>query len=139
MEFKVVQAIQLGAFPLFFAPFLKRSPISPQEAEDAPLRSGVAFQPDYAVSRGHLRNSREQCFDLDQNAMRERGRLTSGLHFPHRRLILCVATVARAPAIGGPPRELPACAISSRTTHSTPTGASCIAGRTLSPSRHRYS
>jgi Transcriptional regulatory protein, C terminal len=29
-----------------------------------------------------------------------------------------------------------ACAISSRTTHSTPTGASCIAARTSSPSRH---
>src|SRR5258707_11387754 len=32
-----------------------------------------------------------------------------------------------------------ACAISSRITHSTPTGASCIAARTSSPSRHRYS
>ena len=32
-----------------------------------------------------------------------------------------------------------ACAISSRSTHWTPTGASCIAGRTSSPSRHRYS
>src|SRR6202158_3022749 len=30
-----------------------------------------------------------------------RARLTFGLHFPYRRLILCVATDARAPTIGG--------------------------------------
>src|SRR5260370_42749 len=30
-----------------------------------------------------------------------RTRLTFGLHFPYRRLILCVATDARAPTIGG--------------------------------------
>jgi hypothetical protein len=43
-ELPVVQAVQLGAFPLsfapFFAPFLKRTPISAEEAEDVPRRSG---------------------------------------------------------------------------------------------------
>src|SRR5712672_681057 len=33
-------------------------------------------------------------------------RLTFGLHFPYRRLILCIATVARAPTIGGPTKEV---------------------------------
>jgi hypothetical protein len=43
-ELQVVQAVQLGAFPLsfapFFAPFLKRTPISPEEDEEVPRRSG---------------------------------------------------------------------------------------------------
>src|SRR5256885_1237448 len=38
-----------------------------------------------------------------------------------------------------PPEGLAACAISSRSTHSTLTGASCIAERTSSPSRRRCS
>ena len=48
-ELPVVQAVQLGAFPLsfatFFAPFLKRTPISPDEAEDVPRGSGVWAKP----------------------------------------------------------------------------------------------
>ena len=69
----------------------------------------------------------------------ERARLTFGLHFPYRRLILCVPSGARGLDDRRPPEGMAACAISSRSTHSTPTGASCIAGRTSSPSRHRYS
>jgi hypothetical protein len=34
-----------------------------------------------------------------------RARLTFGLHFPHRRLILCVPSGARAPMIGGRLRD----------------------------------
>src|SRR4029077_16149030 len=37
-----------------------------------------------------------------------------------------------------PPEGLVTCAISSSSTHSTLTGASCIAGRTSSPLRHWY-
>src|SRR6478735_148449 len=66
-----------------------------------------------------------------------RARLTFGLHFPYRRLILCVATGARGRR--RPPKGFAACAISSRSTHLTLIGASCIAGRTSSRSHHRYS
>src|SRR5882757_9828632 len=52
----------------------------------------------------------------------ERARLTFGLHFPYRRLILCVPSGARGPDDRRPPEGLADCAISSRSTHSTLTG-----------------
>jgi hypothetical protein len=48
-ELPVVQAVQLGAFPLsftpFFAPFLKRTPISPEELETRRVDAVVWAKP----------------------------------------------------------------------------------------------
>src|SRR5256885_8715581 len=102
IEFEVIEVGQIGAQPLACAPFLKRSPISPQEAEDATLRAGLAFQSDYAVGRVHCLSPENSVSTRPRVPRHERACLTYGLHFPHRRLILCVATDARASTIGGP-------------------------------------
>ena len=60
-------------------------------------------------------------------------RSTIGLHFSYQRLILCGD--AKMPSCDGRPREgLATCAIASRSSHSTPTGANCIAGQRSFPS-----
>src|SRR5260370_28020910 len=56
-ELQVVQPVQLGAFPLsfapFFAPVLKRTPISLEKAGDAPGRYGRLSQPCCTIGRAH--------------------------------------------------------------------------------------
>src|SRR6476619_3732347 len=82
-----------------------------------------------------------RCFSPDGRVPRDwRGRLTGSLHCPNRRLILAIFGEAKAlPGYGSPhPTGFASCAISSRSTYSTRTDASCIAGRTSSPSHHRY-
>src|SRR6266436_7676645 len=116
IEFEVIEVGQIGSQPLACAPFLKRSPISPQEGEDATLRAGLAFQSDYAVGRVHCLSPENSVSTQARVPGHERARLTSSLHFPHRRLTLCVATGVRAPDDRRPPKELAACAISSRIT-----------------------
>ena len=105
LEFEVIETGQVGSQPLACAPFLKRSPISPQEAEDATLRAGLAFQSDCAVGRVHCVSPENSVSTQARVPGPEQARLTYGLHFPHRRLILCIATGARALAIGGRQRE----------------------------------
>src|SRR5260370_22077311 len=127
-ELPVVQAVQLGAFPLPFAPCLKRIPISLEKAGDTPRRRGRLSRPCRTIGRAH--GGISWVLFLPRVPRHGRARLTSGLHFPYRRLILCVATDARASTVGGHLRGTAACPIPSRNTHSTPAGASCIAGRT---------
>src|SRR5690349_12627836 len=82
-----------------------------------------------------------RCFCTDRRVPRDwRGRLTGRLHFPYRRLILALLGEAKTlPGHGSPhPMGFASCAISLRSTYSTLTGASCIAGRRSSPSHHRY-
>jgi hypothetical protein len=104
-------------------------PISPEKAGDAPGRCGRLSQPCRTIGRAHRGISLGVVSTQARVPGHRRARLTSGLHFPYRRLILCIAPGARASTIGGG-KGLAACAISSRSTHSTLTGASCIAGRT---------
>src|SRR6266496_1217671 len=105
LEFEVIEVGQIGSQPLACAPFLKRSPISPQEAEDATLRAGLAFQPDCAVGRVHCVSPENSVSTQARVPGHERARLTYGLHFPHWRLILCVSTGAGASTVGGSSRE----------------------------------
>jgi len=74
-------------------------------------------------------------FHTDARVPRDwRGRLTGSLHFLYRRLILAIVGEAKAlPGYGDPhPMGFASCAIPSRSTYSTMTRASCIAGRTSS-------
>src|SRR5258708_40133701 len=77
-ELPVVQAVQLGAFPLSFAPFfapcLKRTPISLEKAGDAPRRCGRLSQPCCTIGRAHAGISwgaflsRRGCQDMGRRA-----------------------------------------------------------------------
>src|SRR6266516_1287553 len=68
IEFEVIEVGQIGAQPLACAPFLKRSPISPQEAEDATPSSWSCVP--IRLRRGpcSLPGSREQCFHSAESA-----------------------------------------------------------------------
>src|SRR5215831_12150402 len=78
-------------------------PISLEEAAGAPGRRRLS-QPCCTIGRAH-RSVSWVLFYPDEGARCGSARLTFGI-FPHRRLILCVATRARAPT-GGYPREWP--------------------------------
>src|SRR6266478_1261243 len=114
---------------------LETNPISLEKTGDALRRCGGLSQSCCPICRAHRGIS--WVLFLPRVPRHGRARLTFGLHFPYRRLILCVATGVRGRR--RPPKGFAACAISSRSTHLTLIGASCIAGRTSSPSHHRYS
>jgi hypothetical protein len=98
LEVEAIQAIQCGSHLLAFASFLKRIPASPDEASDLPVGRLHYWYRAHGGPPGAL--------FLPAGCQDMRGsRLTFGLHFPYRRLILCVATGARASTIGGHPRE----------------------------------
>ena len=89
-QLPIAQIRQGGAqFPAV-APLLKSIPVSPDEAGGIPFRCGCPFQPRCAIGRTHCCVSSRRCFRPSKMPTDIQACLTGGLHFPHRRLILCV-------------------------------------------------
>src|SRR5260370_14511983 len=85
-ELPVVQAVQLGAFPLPFPPCLKRIPISLEKAGDTPRRRGRLAPPCRTIGRAHPGIS--WVLVLPRVPSHVRAPLPCALPFPYPRLIL---------------------------------------------------
>src|SRR5258705_966326 len=96
LQLPVAQVAQGGSYPLAFTPLQKRTPISIEKARDAPRRCGHLPQPCCTIDCAH-RGISWCCSTHTRVPRRDRARLTFGLHFPHRPLILGAPSGAEAP------------------------------------------
>ena len=100
LQLPVAQVAQGGWYSLAFTPLLKRTPISVEKGWSAPRRCGRLPQPCCTIGCAHRGISSGVVLPSRGGHAVTRARLTFGLHFPHRRLILRVAAVLRPPTIG---------------------------------------
>ena len=136
----IAQIAQFSLLSSTSAPLLNRNPATPEGALEAPIEDGRMSKFGCTMGRVHCGIPSRYRFYRDEDVRTGYDALNIGLTFSSPAAYALRSKRCQAPfGDGGCPEGTAACAIFSSSSHSTPTGASCVAGRTSSPSRPRSS